>query len=205
MPPCAATGCTAPTAEPCAYVDRRDRACATLWCPAHADVVGGRLLCRRHAGVVRALAEGPAGAPLPDLEARAPSLIEWVARDLDEGVRTLLLATGAGDTVTSEPARLMHAARRRERVWERSWRLCRHTGFVHRVALEVGEGNDTEVVVRVASREVARTTPPWIAARLRGEVLDPAEDEARRVAFRDALLGAVGDALAAEAWVSARP
>lgn len=46
---------------------------------------------------------------------------------------------GAGDAVTSEAAHLVHAGRTRERIWERSWRLCRHTGFVHRVALQVEE------------------------------------------------------------------
>ena len=196
---CAATGCASTTVVPCAYVDRRDRACPTAWCPEHVDVAGDRPYCRRHAGVMRARLAEPLESVLPDLESRAPGLVEWLARDLTEGVEAALLATGEGDSVASEAAHTVAPARSRERVWERSWRLCRHTGIVHRVALEVGEERDTEVVLRVASCEVARLTPPWIAARLRGETVTAADDAARRDAFRDTLLDAVREALAAEA------
>ncbi|HEV7466930.1 MAG TPA: hypothetical protein VGP96_11555 [Candidatus Dormibacteraeota bacterium] len=193
--PCAATGCAETTGAGCAYIDRRGRACPTAWCPAHREVAAGRVYCRRHAGVVRALAAG-AGTRLPDLETRAPGLVEWLARDLGDDLGHLLMATGAGDAVTSEAAQLVDSGRAREQIWERSWRLCRHTGFVHRVALQVEEGNDTDVVVRVGRREVARLTPPWIEARRRGERLSPEEDASRRAAFREAILGAVRRGLA---------
>jgi hypothetical protein len=196
--PCAAAGCAEATGARCAYVDRRGRACPTAWCPAHREVAAGRVSCRRHAGVVRALAAGP-GTRLPDLDTRAPSLVEWLARDLGDDLGHLLMATGAGDAVTSEAAQLVDSGRAQEQVWERSWRLCRHTGFVHRVALQVAEGQDTDVVVRVGRREVARLTPPWIEARGRGERLSPDEDERRRAAFRQALLGAVRRGLAEDA------
>jgi hypothetical protein len=196
--PCAATGCAEATGVPCAYVDRRARACPTAWCPAHREVAAGRVYCRRHAGVVRALAAGP-GTRLPDLETRAPGLVEWLARDLGDDLGHLLMATGAGDSVTSEAAQLVDAGRAQEQIWERSWRLCRHTGFVHRVALQVAEGHDTDVVVRVGRREVARLTPPWIEARRLGERLSPDEDARRRALFRHALLSAVRRGLAEDA------
>lgn len=195
---CSATGCAETTGVPCAYVDRRDRACATAWCPAHRDLAGGRVYCRRHAGVMRALAAGSDVFSVPDLDTRAPSLVEWVARDLDGDLRAVLMATGEGESVTSEAAHLVHAGRTRERGWERSWRLCRYTGFVHRVAVQVDEGRDTEVVVRVGHREVARLIPPWIAARQGGEEVTPAEDAQRRAHFHDLLLGAVRQGLVEE-------
>jgi hypothetical protein len=193
--PCAATGCAETTGVGCAYLDRRGRACPTAWCPAHRDIAAGRVYCRRHAGVVRALAGG-AGTRLPDLETRAPSLVEWLARDLGDDLGHLLMATGAGDAVTSEAAQLVDGGRAKEQIWERSWRLCRHTGFVHRVALQVAEGHDTAVVVRVGRREVARLTPPWIEARGRGEHLSAEEDARRRALFREAVLAAVRRGLA---------
>jgi hypothetical protein len=138
---------------------------------------------------------------LPDLESRAPGLIEWLARDLTEGVEAALMATGQGDSVSSEPAHTVHPGRSRERVWERSWRLCRHTGFVHRVCLQIAEARDTEVVLIVDRQEVARLTPPWIEARLAGEALSLEEDARRRAEFRDGLLAAVRRGLADEASV----
>ena len=198
---CAATGCASTTVVPCAYVDRRDRVCPTAWCPDHVEVAGDRPYCRRHAGLVRARLADPQETVLPDLEARAPGLIEWLARDLADGVEAALMATGGGDSVASEAAHTVHPARARERLWERSWRLCRHTGFVHRVCLQVAEARDTEVVVVVDRQEVARSTPPWIAARLSGESLSGEEDARRRAEFREALLAAVRRGLADEASV----
>ena len=198
---CASTGCAATTVVACSYVDRRGRGCPTAWCPDHVEVAGDRPYCRRHAGVIRARLANPEESVLPDLESRAPGLIEWLARDLGEGVEAALMATGAGDSVTSEAAHTVHQARARERTWERSWRLCRHTGIVHRVCLQVADARDTEVGVIVDRHEVARLTPPWIAARLSGEALSPEEDARRRAQFREALLAAVCRGLAEEASI----
>jgi hypothetical protein len=196
--PCAATACEETTGVRCAYVDRRDRPCPTAWCSAHRELAGGHVYCRRHAVLIRAIAAGTDVLGLPDVDSRAPALVEWIARDLGDRVSDELMATGEGDAVTTEAAHLVHAGRDRDRVWERSWRLCRHTGFVHRVALQVAEERDTEVVVRVGHRELARMTPPWIVARHRGEVLTDAEDARRRAEFHDGLLGAVRRGLAAD-------
>jgi hypothetical protein len=85
--PCAATGCAETTGVRCAYVDRRERGCATAWCPAHRELAGGHVYCRRHAVLIRAIAAG-AGVPwLPDVDSRAPSLVEWLANDLGDASR----------------------------------------------------------------------------------------------------------------------
>jgi hypothetical protein len=201
---CSATGCAGTTVVQCAYADRRGRTCPTAWCPDHVEVAGDRPYCRRHAGLMRARLSDEQDAVLPDLESRAPGLIEWLARDLAEGVEAALMATGAGDSVSSESVHIVHQARARERTWERSWRLCRHTGFVHRVCLQIAESRDTEVVVIVDRQEVAVMTPPWIAARLSGEHLSLEEDARRRAEFRDALLAAVRRGLAEESSIRLR-
>src|SRR5438552_19287 len=76
--------------------------------------------------------------------------------------------------------------------------------YVHRVCLQVEEAHDTEVTLVVDRREVVRLTPPWIAARLSGEVVSPEEDARRRAEFRDSLLEAVRRGLEDEASVRVR-
>lgn len=188
--PCSATGCTRTTGVACHYTDRRARHCPTAWCPEHAEPAAGFVYCRRHAGLLYLLSTA-GSAVLPDLDTRAPSLVEWLARDLGDDLEAALLGTGQGDAVTTEPAHPIHQNQIRERTWERSWRLCRHTGFVHRVNLRVSEENDTEVVLLVDRNEVARVVPPWISARLEGEAVDHDEDARRRARFHESLVVAV--------------
>jgi hypothetical protein len=193
---CRAGTCSNTTGTACAYVDRRGRACDTAWCPEHRDVVADRVYCHRHAGTMRAFAGDYPPPFLPDVDNRAPGLVEWMARDLDDGIRELLMATGAGGAVATDPSHLLNGGRGCRRVWERSWRLCNHTGFAQRVGLQVAEAHDTEIVIHVGHCEVARAVPPWIAAHRSGTALPPAEDARRRVEFRQALLVAVRDGLA---------
>src|SRR5438105_7619744 len=91
--PCTERGCTAVTGLECEYVDRRSRRCRTAWCPVHRLVVRDRVYCRRHAGVVEAVPTGvlDAQTPLPDLDNRAPSLVNWVTNEVDGEVRRLLI------------------------------------------------------------------------------------------------------------------
>jgi hypothetical protein len=176
-------------------VDRREQSCTSHWCAAHAQTVAGRAYCRRHAGVARALLEDPDCPSMPDIDNRAPSLLEWLARDLQDGITALLMATGEGDSVTTGAAHLVRVGADRGRAWERSWRLCRHTGIAQRVTLQVAERDDTQVVVKVGRTERTRMTPPWIEARRYALALDHAEDARRRAAFREAMLTAVAEGL----------
>jgi len=197
--PCSERGCTATTGEACGYVDRRGRTCGTAWCPDHQSIVGGVVYCRRHAGVVGALSG--AEASLPDLENRAPSLVNWVSRDLEEVIQSTVngyrseLGT---DRLIADPVHLNFVGPERLRIWERSWKLVDHTGWSLRVALEVDEARDTEVAVRVGRNIVSRSTPPWIAARLRGEQLPPDLDAAQRREFYRDLTETVARAIEQE-------
>src|SRR5258708_23995145 len=95
--PCHDRGCGRSNAVPCAYKDRRRRACDTAWCPDHYAVVGGVPYCRRHAGVVRALAAQPPELRLnPDVGNRAASLCEWIGNDLAAGGPALLKVAHGG-------------------------------------------------------------------------------------------------------------
>lgn len=197
--PCSEHDCTATTGESCGYIDRRSRTCGTAWCPDHQSIVGGTVYCRRHAGVVRVLASGE--TVMPDLENRAPSLVNWVSRDLDEVIQDIVNSYRAQlgtDRLVADPVHLDFLGPERRRVWERSWKLVAHTGWSLRVSLEVDEARDTEVAVRVGRNIVARATPPWIAARLRGERLPAAEDAEQRREFYRSLTETMRNEIEAE-------
>lgn len=194
--PCAHTGCTRSDGLACTYVDRRRRACATAWCPDHVAVADGAPYCRRHAGVVHALpGDGPQG--MPDLDNRAPSLLDWVARDLDGPLRALLESRrGPGMLLTAEPTRRgFGAGGERVRRWERFWKLSDHTGLREWAALGVDEDVPEEVHVRVNAVVRLRAVPPWIEARRTGRVLSAAEDADERRRFNERLLESVREGL----------
>lgn len=185
---CTQPGCETATGLPCEYVDRRDRACNTAWCPNHRLVIEGRVYCRRHAGVVSALPAGYAGsaAPMPDLENRAPSLVSWVAREVDADLRQLLLsaaAPGDGAQLVTDPVYPVFMGSDRRRAWERAWKLVESTGQSLRVSLLVEECADAEVAIRVNSTILGRLTPPWIVQRLHGAQPPPEVDGQRRKDF----------------------
>jgi hypothetical protein len=192
---CTQPGCPRATGLACDYVDRRGHRCRTAWCPEHRLVIDGRVYCRRHAGVVSALPVGYVGhtAPMPDLETRAPSLVSWVAREVDADIRHLLLAEdrdGRGRLIT-DPVYLVFIGRDRRRAWERAWKLVGHAGDSLRVSLLVEEAADAEVAIRVDSAIVERLAPPWIVQRLHGALPPPEVDAQRRKDFNRRILSII--------------
>jgi hypothetical protein len=195
--PCSERDCPNQTGEACGYVDRRGRVCGTAWCPDHQQLLGGVVYCRRHAGVMRVLS-GSERAIMPDLENRAPSLVTWVARDVENVIQEIVTSYKeqlGTDRLMSDPTQLVFLGPERARVWERAWKLADHTGWSMRVSLEVDELHDTEVAVRVGRNVVARMTPPWIESRLRGEQCPPDVDAAQRADFYRAITAAVASAI----------
>jgi len=182
---CAMRGCNNHTAELCAYRDRRERSCATAICPAHSISLGGVTYCRRHAGTVQAIGElARDQSGHPDVDDRAPSLVDWISRDLDKDIRRLLARTARpGESVIADDAaRLAHDFHRNAR-WERSWRLVEHTGPILNVTLHVTEDDDSLVHVRVGTETVADGVPPWIARRREGQDVEAAIDISQRQLF----------------------
>jgi hypothetical protein len=183
--PCSMRRCSNMTAQPCSYRDRRERSCPTAFCPAHSVSVGGATYCRRHAGTVQAigeLAKNPSG--LPDLSDRGPGLVNWIARDLDKNIRTLLARTvRPGESViVDDVVRLKHDHWRQAR-WERSWRIVEHTGPVLAVTVQMSEEDESRVHVRVGAEMVADSVPPWIARRSQGVEVEAAIDISQRQLF----------------------
>jgi hypothetical protein len=195
--PCTQPGCLDDQGLECVYVDRRGRRCDTAWCRDHVAAVNGRPYCRRHAGVLRALPDAEPGN-MPDLDNRAPSLLEWVSQRVDADITEAVarVATGAQrvHTDTAHLVLITHGAER-IRAWERTWKLYDHTGIHLWVALDVEEENDLELVIRVNSMTVERLVPPWIVARRRGLRLSDEADTEQRNAFYSLVTSAVKENL----------
>jgi hypothetical protein len=196
---CSERTCDESSGVACQYVDRRNRACKSAWCPQHRIVMDGQVLCRRHAGIVSALPkDNAASAPLPDLENRAPSLVSWIARELDADIRALLLervVSSSGAQLIADPVFLIFVGSDRVRTWERAWKLATHTGTTLRVALQVEEAVDTQIAVKIGSNVIARETPPWIVQRPQGSLLPPEQDTKLRQEFNAQLLSVIGQGL----------
>ncbi|GAC1338342.1 MAG: hypothetical protein NVSMB29_04020 [Candidatus Dormibacteria bacterium] len=192
---CMQRGCERSDVEQCAFSDRHERRCPTRWCPEHAAPSPGGTYCRRHAGVAQALRSQSIPSSIPELDNRAPSLVHFVARALDPGVRALLEPrAAAGESVAVEA---VHVARGpRSRRWEHAWAL--RTGAGHdrvRVAVEVDDHRDPELGLRVDQEVVSRSIPPWIGHRLRNEQIPDEQDAAEREDFYAALLDLIRESL----------
>lgn len=195
---CTMRGCGNRTAQLCAYRDRRERSCSATICPAHSISLGGVTYCRRHAGTVQAIGELALDQSAhPDIDDRAPSLVDWIGRDIDRDIRTLLArsARPGESVVADDAARRAHDFRRNAR-WERSWRLVEHTGPILNVTLHVTEDDDSLVHVRVGCETVADGVPPWIARRREGQDVEAAIDISQRRLFYRYLEETISDAVA---------
>lgn len=164
---CMAAGCRRANARRCTYVDKRSRGCTTWWCVEHGASERGQFYCRRHASTIAALHGGHSVAGLPDLDNRAPSLVEWVSRDLDEPIRAALarLAPEDGATLVADPVRLVLAPGNTSRRWTRTWKLLDHASVISRVSVEVDESRDDQVAARVDAAVIGNGVPPWIEHR----------------------------------------
>ncbi|HYA00468.1 MAG TPA: hypothetical protein VEK76_08970 [Candidatus Binatia bacterium] len=146
--------------------------------------MGGIVYCRRHAGTIAAIGyfEHPSG--MPDVDNRAPSLVNWVARDLDAFVAATLVQTAeAGETFVREPAVTTHVERNAVRRYERAWKLVDHTGVRLAVAVYVDGEEEVSIHVRVGSAVVAEGVPPWIERRRRGLEVSAEVDRSQRALF----------------------
>jgi hypothetical protein len=194
---CAARGCLDENAQLCGYRDRRGRFCGVARCATHGVVLHGITYCRRHAGTVQAI-DAPAGHAngVPDLDDRAPSLVNWIANDLDRDVRRLLAqAARPGEDVITDGFVQLTRDKVRKARWERSWRIVDHTGLVLKIGIYIDEGDDSLVHVRVGDRLVAEGVPPWITDRQDGDESTPTVEISRRQQFHASLEESIGAAV----------
>ena len=183
---CMAAGCGQRGGVRCNYVDRRSRPCTTTWCSRHWNTIAGRQYCRRHANVVEALAGTPSAGGWPDVDNRAASLAGWIGRELDARVVSIFrsVAPASGAMLVNDPVRLVMPPGGGARRWQRSWKLVDHAGVLNKVAIEVDESNDADVLARVDTELIGHGVPPWIEQRhLR---VDGDNDVTRR-AYLDAI------------------
>jgi hypothetical protein len=200
---CSIRGCENQNAQACAYRDRRGRSCGTAACSSHGVSVAGVMYCRRHAGTVQAV--GPATenhGGIPDIDDRAPSLVNWIARDLDKAVRANLQQIAhPGETVlVDEHVHLARDQVRRGR-WSRSWRLIDHTGLVLKVTVYTNDDDDSTVHVLVGGVTVPCGIPPWIARRSDGSDIEAAVDISQRRVFYQSLETTIAAAIAQAAVI----
>lgn len=186
---CAADGCRRLDGSQCSYVDKRSRRCPTAWCPNHVVAVAGFPYCRRHASTMSAIEGGEVVAGLPDLDNRAPSLVGWIARDLDAPIREVLtrVAPPAGATLVADPVRLVITPGGSTRRWAKTWKILDSTAVLSRVSIEVDELDDCHVSARVDSELIGRGLPPWIGNRQAGRPVDPGVDARERAEFSAAM------------------
>ncbi len=198
---CSERGCERHDAATCGYLDRRGRGCATAWCAEHQQLFDGRAFCRRHVGTLRAIGlDAVQGTLAPDLDNRAPSLVNWICNDLDARMRAFLaaqIAAGSGEELGEDRVLLVRAADGARR-WERSWKLLDHTGITAKVTVAVEESDDTKVLVRLGGRALASIVPPWIDRRIRRIDVDAETDMAERRVFYDWLFDVVSGAVVEE-------
>jgi hypothetical protein len=188
---CTESSCGSRDALRCGYVDRRGRRCDAAWCLRHRDGALDGAFCRRHASTLSALGGVELAAGLPDLDNRAPSLVGWIGREVDQPVRAALLrqATNASRLIV-DPVHFT-ARSAQERRWHRRWRLVDHTGVLRGVAIEVDEGDDARVITRVDSRLIGERVPPWIERRRLGLEVSAERDAEERRLFREALIRSI--------------
>jgi hypothetical protein len=194
---CSARGCLDQNAQPCGYRDRHGKSCGTARCTTHGVVLDGVTYCRRHASTVQAI-DTPSGHAndVADVDDRAPSLVNWIANDLDKDVRKLLAeAAHPGENVLTDGFVQLTRDKVRRGRWERSWRIVDHTGLVLKVGIYTDEGDDSLVHVRVGDRPVAEGVPPWIASRQQGDESTPSVEISRRQQFYTSLVESIGAAV----------
>ena len=186
---CAAEGCRRLDGTQCSYVDKRSRRCPTAWCPNHVAEVAGFPYCRRHASTMSAIEGGEVVAGLPDLDNRAPSLVGWISRELDEPIREVLtrVAPRSGATLVTDPVRLVITPGGSTRRWAKTWKIVDSTAVLNRVSIEVDEVDDCHVSARVDTELIGRGLPPWIGNRQAGRHVDPQVDAAERAEFAAAM------------------
>ncbi len=186
--------CTATSVAQCVYVDRHGEHCETYWCQEHRVVIGGSLLCRRHANTVLALGiEGSIAdeSNLPDVFNRIPSLISWLRNDLDPPLQAMIGQHKSPSDFTSHPPAYAVADEAGTTVWQSTWEFRDTHGTPILIELAIREDADTSVAVLVNGDEAFRGTPPWILHRERGDPIDPALDRYERDVFYQSILDAI--------------
>jgi hypothetical protein len=176
--------CPSPNGDPCHYVDGDGRRCLSAWCEKHRIVANDQVFCRRHVGIVVAIAEGKLVAPLlPGLDNRCPSLLVWMSDQIGKDLKTSFAELGTVEVRPTCERSGVHG------LWEKVWIIRDGNDELARASLEIQEP-EPDVIARVNGVEIASGVPPWVKHRGRLEWVPPAVDAAERKQFNAMLLDA---------------
>jgi hypothetical protein len=159
---CNGMGCAARTGLPCAYVDRRGRACPTAWCPSHRLVFQDAVYCTLHGTAVSGMHSEYGEAAHPDLDNPLPAMITWISRAAEDDIVDILqgICRDRGEVLVGDPVRMVLLGTPRRPTWERAWKTCSSVGVGARVAIAVEEEQPREALIKVNSQVIARLTAP---------------------------------------------
>ena len=197
-PPCSRTRCRNPTEALCDYRDRLGFGCVTAWCSDHAHHVMGAAYCPRHAGILRAIWGSANPDQLPPVNSRAVSLTSWVANAIDEEIHGLLKDMAdphAHEIVVVDPLTCVELPGVKGFSWQRTWRLTAHGETSLAVSVDVGEGTDRSVHIRVGQVVVTHIVPPWVEQHQLHLDLSEHEETRQRDQFYERILFMIGQAV----------
>jgi hypothetical protein len=159
---CHGVGCSSQGGLPCAYVDRRGRACPTSWCPSHRCVFDNAIYCALHGATVGGLQWDYGDSAHPDVDNAIPALVTWISRIAEDDIVATLrsICSERAEVLVSDPVRQVLLGVERERSWERAWKTCSFVGVSARVAIAIEEANPRCVLVKVNSKVVAHIPAP---------------------------------------------
>ena len=201
---CSGRACGEQTGIACAHLDRRGRHCPTAWCPRHRVVDQEEVYCPVHALVLGADPLAFHEHHRVDLDNKVGLTVSWVVREVDAEISAALekLSRQYRHRLVADPVHFALVGLERVRTWERSWKICSHTGIALRLAVAVEEAVPGVVIGRLNSKVVIRLDVPPADMRQRAE--DPTATEPPDVAaFRTELVGEL--TAAAHAWTGIHP
>jgi hypothetical protein len=177
-PACTEGNCSSGAPTLCSYVDRRRQECGTAWCPAHQQIVFGRVFCRRHARTVTAFGPFWASQVLPDLENRAPSFANWASGYLDAPIRELFARFYGSPMLSVSPLGI--GLSQRDRTWGYSWKLVAAQGVDLSIKLIVPEADQNMVRITYNGAPFREWAAPWVQAPQLDVPRDSATDQDAR-------------------------
>ena len=200
---CSARGCSEQSGVACAYIDRRERSCPTAWCAEHRQVTHDQIYCPMHARLLDGTHNDFSDSTHPDLENRAPAVVNWAAREMQEDVDSIVegIARDLEETLVVDPVRFVLFGVERVRTWDRSWKTVTIHGHSFRAAIAVEEARPDVILGKVNSQVVVRIPAPWHPDHMIGiEPATPEEMDRQIADFRRRMFFAL--AREAEAWRS---
>jgi hypothetical protein len=203
---CSSRGCSEETGLDCDYIDRRDRACPTAWCPQHRLVSHDHVYCPSHGRLIDGTSNDFGEHAHVDLDNPVPNLASWVAQELEEDITGMMqrLCADYHEELVIDPVRFVLVGVERVRTWERAWKMVSPLGVSLRVTLAIDELDPSEVHGRVNSKPVLTLPTPYHPDHGLGVELDSTSEMERQIVeFRRRMFLAL--ARRAEGWHVAEP